>query len=99
MSFRIDHTYSGSEIVLNIAGHLSGVAVQDFHTLCNSIEGRFVVDLSGLVFADDKGIATLQAIAKRGGQIRGASPFIALLLDHGPHDNSGSHHQNQSTWD
>jgi hypothetical protein len=51
------------------------------------------------VFADDKGIATLRAIAKRGAQIRSASPFIELLLDQGEHEIRGRHNQNHPVWD
>jgi len=99
MSIRIDHTYSGSETVVHIAGHLAGVAVQEFQDMCDSFEEPFVVDLSSLLFADDEGINALRAIIDRGAQVLGASPFVELLLDHAEQENSGGKNQNHYTWD
>ena len=81
MEIRIDITSEGPETIVRVAGRLSGVMVAQFRKACDSIEGAFVVDLSNLLFADDAGIDTISAIVDKGAEVRGASPFIQLLLD------------------
>ena len=39
------------------------------------------MDLSKLIFSGYEGIDIIRAISERGAKIRGASPFIQLLLD------------------
>ena len=81
MEIRIDITSEGPETIVRVAGRLSGVMVAQFRKACDPIEGAFAVDLSNLLFADDAGIDTISAIVDRGAEVRGASPFIQLLLD------------------
>ena len=84
MEIRIDVTFEGPETVVCIAGRLSGVSVAQLKKACDPIEGAFALDLSNLLFADEKGIDAIRAIADKGGQIHGASPFVQLLLDNAP---------------
>jgi anti-anti-sigma regulatory factor len=84
MGIRIDITSEGSKTVVCIAGRLSGVSVAELRKACDPIEGVFVVDLSNLLFADDAGIHAIRAIVDKGAQVRGASPFVHLLLDDTP---------------
>ncbi len=84
MEIRIDITSEGSETVVRIAGHLSEVAVAQLRKACDPIEGAFVLDLSNLLFADDAGIDVIHTIVEEGAEIRGASPFVQLLLDAAP---------------
>ncbi len=81
MGIRIDHIRSGSTSVVHIAGRLSGTAVADLIHTCDPIEGPFVLDLSSLLFADERGISTIRAIVDKGAHVHGASPFIELLLE------------------
>ena len=81
MGIRIDITSEGSETVVHIAGRLFGVSVAQLRKACDTIEGAFVVDLSNLLFADDAGIDTIRTIGEKGAKVRGASPFVQLLLD------------------
>jgi anti-anti-sigma regulatory factor len=81
MEIRIDITSEGPETVIHIAGRLSGTSVAQLKKACDPIEGAFVIDLSNLLFADDAGIDTIRTIGKKGAKVRGASPFIQLLLD------------------
>ena len=57
---------------------------------CDPIEGSFVLDLSNLLFADNRGIDAIRALIDRGWQVRGASPFVQLLLKNAPGWNTGS---------
>ena len=81
MEIRIDITSEGPETVIHIAGRLSVTSVAQLKKACDPIEGAFVIDLSNLLFADDAGIDTIRTIDKKGAKVRGASPFIQLLLD------------------
>lgn len=81
VEIRIDITSEGPETVVHIAGRLTGSAVEQFRKVCDPIENPFALDLSSLMFADDAGIDAVQATGDKGAEIRGASPFIQLLLD------------------
>jgi len=84
VAIRIDITSEGPETVVRTAGRLSGVAVAQLRKACDPIEGAFVLDLSNLLFADDAGIDVIHTIVEEGAEIRGASPFVKLLLDDTP---------------
>ena len=84
MEIRIDITSEGPETVVYIVGRLCGTAVAQLRKACDPIEGAFVVDLSNLLFADDAGIHAIRAIVDTGAHVRGASPFVQLLLDDMP---------------
>ncbi len=84
MEIRIDITSEGSETIVCIAGRLFEVSVPQIRKACDPIEGVFVVDLSNLLFADDAGIDVIHTIVEKGAEVRGASPFIQLLLDDTP---------------
>ena len=81
VEIRIDITSEGPEQVVRVAGRLTGSAVEQLREVCAPIGGALVLDLSSLTFADDAGIEAVRATAEKGAKIRGASPFIQLLLD------------------
>jgi len=84
MEIRIDITSEGPETVVHIAGRLSGIAVAQLRKACDPIEGAFVLDLSNLLFADDAGIDTIRRLGEKRAEVRSASPFIQLLIDDTP---------------
>ena len=98
MAIRIDHIRSGTETVVNIAGNLSGNASAQLMTAFKAIKGHCVIDLSSLRFADQRGIDTIRAILKKGVKIRGASPFIQLLLENAQHKNRVDMSRNDLIW-
>ena len=81
MDVRIDYISEGPQPVVRISGRLSSPVVAQLYQACDQIEDPFVIDLSSLLYADKKGIAAIRAIADKGAQIHGASPFVQLLLD------------------
>lgn len=81
MEIRIDITTEGLETVVHVAGRLSGGAVAQFREACDQIEDAFVLDLSNLLFADDVGIDVIRTTVEKGAELRGASPFVRLLLE------------------
>lgn len=84
MEIRIDIISEGPETVVHIIGRLSGVAVAELRKACDPIEGAFVIDLSNLLFADDAGIDVIRRLSEQEAKVRGASPFVQLLLDDAP---------------
>ena len=84
MDIRIDLISGKSETVVRIAGRLSGVGVAQLRKACDPIEGAFVLDLSDLLFADEKGIDAIRTLGETGAEVHGPSPFIQLLLDDAP---------------
>jgi len=81
MAIRIDVNTEGPEVVVYLAGRLTGDAAKQLKDTCDSIKGAFVLDLSKLIFADDAGIDVMRAISEQGIPICGASQFIQLLAD------------------
>ena len=81
MTVRIETSLEESKTAVNVAGRLEGLGVGELVRTCHCIEGELVLDLSGLVSADDEGIKAIQKLVQRGAPLRGASPFILLLLN------------------
>lgn len=80
MTLRIDTESEGSTTVVRVAGRLSTPGCNELYRACCRIEGRLVVDLSDLIFADATGIEVLRALREKGAEVRGDSPLIRLLL-------------------
>jgi len=81
MEIRIDIVSEGPDVVLHVAGRLTGPAITQLSDVCDSMEGCFVLDLSKLKFADDAGAEAIRTLRERGADIRGASAFIRLLIN------------------
>ena len=81
MSFRIDIESEEADIILHVAGRLAGAAIEQLSDLCDPMDGRFVLELSKLKFADDAGVELIRTLCERGAKIHGASSFINLLID------------------
>jgi ABC-type transporter Mla MlaB component len=50
-------------------------------TLRASPDACSALDLSGLAFVDDAGVAALVDLSRRGCELRGGSPFVRQLLE------------------
>ena len=98
MNIRIDIKSEGPETFACIAGRLCGASVAELTKACEQIENPFVIDLSDLLFADDAGINAIQTLAERGVQVRGASPFVQLLLDNASGLKTGGGESNHLKW-
>ena len=80
MDIRIDIESEGPEIVVHVAGRLTGPVVEQLSNVCESTAGHYVLDLSKLMFADDAGTEAIRTLRDGGADIRGASSFIKLLI-------------------
>ena len=81
MEIRIDIESEGSDVVLHVAGRLTGLAIAQLSEACEPIKGRFVLDLSKLKFTDDAGAEAIRTLRESGADIRGASFFIKMLIN------------------
>ena len=81
MEFRIYIESERSDVVLHVAGRLTGPAIAQLSEACEPMKGRFVLDLSKLKFADDDGAEAIRSLRERGAEIRGASYFIKMLIN------------------
>ena len=81
MEIRIDIESEGPDVVLHVSGRLTGPAITQLSDACEPMEGRFVLDLSKLRFADDDGVEAIRSLRERGADIRGASYFIKILIN------------------
>ena len=96
MDIRINIISEGSETVVSIAGRLSSTAVAQLKKACDPIDGPFMIDLSSLLLVDDEGINAIQALVDKGVQVKGASPFIQLLLEDAPRGKTDGEESKQS---
>ena len=80
MSIRITKTSDARETVLRIDGQLRMENVAELTKEHRSVEGTLVLELSDLQSADKAGVEVLLELVSLGAQIRGASPYIELLL-------------------
>lgn len=90
MTVRIETSAGEKKPTVSVAGRLEGLGVGELVRTCHSIEGELVLDLSGLRSADAEGIEAIQKLVQGGARLRGASPFIRLLLESEQHGNAGS---------
>jgi hypothetical protein len=54
--------------------------VVELERLCQTVPSPLALDLTDLRWADAAGIRLLNTLADTGAQLRGVSPYIALLL-------------------
>ena len=81
MEIRIDIEAEGPDVVLQIAGRLTGPAITQLVDVCEPLEGHIVLDLSKLKFTDDSGAEAIRTLREKGVGVRGASSFIKLLIN------------------
>ena len=81
MEIRIDIESEGPDVVLHVAGRLTGLAITQLSKACEPMEGHFVLELSKLKFADDAGAEAIRTLREKGAEIRGASYFIKMLIN------------------
>jgi len=81
MDIRIDIESEGPDVVLHVAGRLTGPAITQLVDVCEPMEGHYVLDLSKLMFTDDAGAKAIQTLQEGGAGIRGASSFLKLLIN------------------
>lgn len=80
MSIRITTTALVAATILKIDGRLTAADVAELAQSLRAASGPKVLDLTDLMWADREGTDVLRQLVSHGAQIRGASPFIEMLL-------------------
>ncbi|MGE5362273.1 MAG: STAS domain-containing protein [Bacteroidales bacterium] len=81
MAVRITSEQEEHQFVIHVHGILDATAAALLHAEAgHALPGVLVVDLSGLLNLDEAGSAALCALVAGGARIRGASPYVKLLL-------------------
>jgi ABC-type transporter Mla MlaB component len=80
MSIRVTRSTDKGQTVLRIDGRLMSEDVAEVASQCETAQTPYTVDLSDLQSADSEGVRLLLELVRRGARIRGASPYIELLL-------------------
>ena len=83
MAIRIDIETKGTVDAVRVSGRLVTTSIEQLTTICEPMEGSFVLDLSELVFVDNSGADIIRGLREKGAEICGASSFIKLLIDEG----------------
>jgi anti-anti-sigma regulatory factor len=83
MAIRITKISEAHQIVLHVDGYLSIVNVDELAREYESSQAALVLDLSNLLSADSEGVKCLRELMSFGAEVRGASPYIDLLLENG----------------
>jgi hypothetical protein len=81
MRLRITQTIEGPTTVTTIDGQLVGDGVAKLARVYQAAVPPLGLDVTHLQQADADGMSTLNALADAGAQLRGVSPYIALLLE------------------
>lgn len=84
MAIRINRRHTKQVEIVELHGWLGEDTLGEFESLCGSIRGPLLLDLSNLVGADEAGLLALRRRGAGGARIEGASPYIRMLLDSVP---------------
>jgi anti-anti-sigma regulatory factor len=73
----------GRQLTLRLEGRLAGAWVDEFAAALGEAmrkETDLTVNLDGLTFADDRGVAVIREAVDRGARLAGGSQFIGALI-------------------
>ena len=80
-TLRVTTTISDHLFVVLVEGSLAGDEADELGRMCRSLSGRTQADLSGLRWADARGVQMIRTLVAEGVELVKVPPFIALLLD------------------
>jgi ABC-type transporter Mla MlaB component len=80
VTIRISKMVDDQHTVLKVDGRLKADDLDELTRACQSAPGATALDLSELQSADRAGVQILRELVSMGAEIRGASPYIKLLL-------------------
>jgi len=84
MTVRIRKTCDSDQTVLWVDGYLTVEDVGELDREYRSAQGSIALELTNLLSADSSGMKCLRELISLGAEIRGTSPYIALLLENKP---------------
>jgi hypothetical protein len=80
MDLRLSVSREDDATVVHVDGRLAASGVRDLDRAVQAESGPVILDVTNLLSADDAGVAALRVLIRRGVPLRGASPYVALLL-------------------
>jgi hypothetical protein len=80
MPIRVTTIAQASGTFVKVAGWFKAEDVEEFVHLLEQLDGDTVLELSELQSADRAGVEVLRELIASGVQLRGASPYVDLLL-------------------
>ena len=81
MSIRITRKSDARATVLQVDGQLNSQNIAELSKEHRSVKGTLILELSNLQSVDPAGAKLLLELVSLGAQIRGASPYIELILE------------------
>ena len=85
MDLRVSVSREDEATVLHVDGRLAVDGVRDLNRTVEATRDPVILDLTNLLSADDAGVVALRLLTMRDSvRLRGASPYIALLLREDP---------------
>ena len=81
MALRISEFLEDAGTTLKVDGRLSGDEVGELARVGASCTAPVVIDLSGLLYADDQGVSALRELQAHGAALRNVPPYVSLLLE------------------
>jgi anti-anti-sigma regulatory factor len=80
MNVRIISSMGSERAVIQVSGRLQSADLPELEKEIGSVDGRFVLDLSELLSADEAGIERLRELGSGRADLRGVSRYVQLLL-------------------
>jgi hypothetical protein len=80
MALRLRVSREDEATVVHVDGRLAVPGIRDLDRTVAGTAGPVILDLTDLLSVDDAGVAALRLLGEHGVQLRGASPYVALLL-------------------
>lgn len=81
VALRISEVAEAAGTTLKVDGRLAGSASRELARAAASCTGTVIVDLSGLVFADEDGVSVLKELQALGAHLRNVPQYVVLLLE------------------
>jgi anti-anti-sigma regulatory factor len=81
MNVRITLSSKPADTVIRIVGKLHTEDIGELEREARGTAGALVLDVSELAFTDRAGAMFLNALVRGGAELRGVSPYLALLLE------------------
>ncbi len=81
MSVRITSLSESTGTVIHIAGKLRTEDIGELEREASDVTGPLILDVSDLASTDAAGAESLKTLADGGAELRGVSPYLALLLE------------------
>jgi hypothetical protein len=81
VTIRIERRVTEDGVIVELHGWLREEVLGELESVCGSIPGPLLLDLSRLAGADQAGLRALRSRVHAGARLEGVSPYIQLLLE------------------